>query len=88
MPERSAIELAKKVNAYGRSPSLKWPYLYDILRSKGYSKEKAAAISNSRIGVRKGGRLNVLKARAAHNPRVLKNLAKTLAKGKHYMPGK
>lgn len=44
----------------GRSPSLKWPHLYDILRAKGYSKEKSARISNAKIGGRKQGRLRGL----------------------------
>lgn len=69
--------------AYGRSSSLKWPHLYDILRSKGYDKSKAAAISNSRVGMRKKGRLNVLKATDAHNPAVLKRLAKAMKEHKH-----
>lgn len=37
----------------GRSPSLKWPHLYDILRGKGYSKEKSARISNAKRFQRK-----------------------------------
>ena len=69
--------------AYGRSSSLKWPHLYDILRSKGYDKSKAAAISNSRVGMRKKGRKNVLTAKQAHNPQVLKRLAAAQKKGKH-----
>jgi hypothetical protein len=83
---------AESVQAAGnpdaRSKSLKWPHLYDILRSKGYDKSKAAAISNSRVGVRKGGRVKVLGARAAHNPRVLANLNRAIEKGEHYKPGK
>ena len=72
---------------YGRSTSLKWPHLYDILRSKGYDKSKAAAISNSRLRFRKKGRKNVLTAQQAHNPAVLKRLAKAQKAGKH-MTGK
>lgn len=56
----------------GRSNSLKWPWLYDILRSKGYDKSKAAAISNSRVGTRKGGRWNVLGPKAAHNMKTVR----------------
>jgi len=73
--------------AYQRSTSLKWPWLYDILRSKGYDKSKAAAISNSRLRFRKAGRKNVLHAKQAHNPAVLKRVAKTQKAGKH-MTGK
>lgn len=73
--------------AYGRSASLKWPHLYDILRSKGYDKSKAAAISNSRLRYRKKGRKNVLMAQQAHNPAVLKRLAAAQKAGKH-MTGK
>jgi hypothetical protein len=72
---------------YGRSTSLKWPHLYDILRSKGYDKSKAAAISNSRLRFRKKGRVNVLNAGQAHNPSVLARLAKAQAAHKH-MTGK
>lgn len=68
---------------YGRSGSLKWPWLYDKLRAKGYDKSKAAAISNSRLRYRKKGRLNVLKAGQAHNPAVLKRLERADKKGKH-----
>lgn len=68
---------------YGRSASLKWPWLYDKLRAKGYDKSKAAAIANSRLKFRKKGRLNVLKATDAHNPSVLKRVAKADKAGKH-----
>lgn len=68
---------------YGRSTSLKWPWLYDKLRAKGYDKSAAAAISNSRLRFRKAGRKNVLKADDAHNPAVLKRLAKADRAGKH-----
>jgi hypothetical protein len=32
----------------GHGPSILWPEMYDALRRKGYSKEKAARISNAR----------------------------------------
>lgn len=70
---------------HGRSNSLKWPWLYDILRSKGYSKEKSARISNARRHMRKKGRISVLPAKAAHNPKVLKRLSESkghVTKGK------
>lgn len=73
--------------SYGRSTSLKWPWLYDKLRAKGYDKSKAAAISNSRLRFRKKGRLNVLKAAQAHNPAVLKRVSRADKAGKH-MTGK
>lgn len=72
---------------HGRSNSLKWPWLYDKLRAKGYDKSKAAAISNSRTGMRKGGRVSVLPAKMAHNPAVLAKLAKADRKGKHSTKG-
>jgi len=79
-------EFAKGPGArQGRSNSLKWPWLYDKLRAKGYSKSKAAAISNSRIGMRKKGRLSLLTAKQAHDPKVLKRLGE--AKG-HVTKGK
>lgn len=68
---------------YGRSASLKWPWLYDKLRAKGYDKSKAAAISNSRLKFRKKGRLNVLHAQEAHDPKVLRRVAKADKAGKH-----
>jgi hypothetical protein len=58
----------------GRSPSLKWPHLYDLLRAKGYDKEKAARISNSRIGMRKSGKLKGLTYKQADNPKALKRV--------------
>ena len=58
----------------GRSPSLKWPHLYDLLRAKGYDKEKAARISNSRIGMRKDGKLKGLSYKQADNPKALKRV--------------
>lgn len=76
-------EFAVRKGVYQRSTSLKWPWLYDKLRAKGYDKSKAAAISNSRIGMRKTGRLNVLRANEAHNPAVLKRVAAADKKGKH-----
>lgn len=72
---------------FGRSNSLKWPWLYDKLRAKGYDKSKAAAISNSRIHMRKKGRINVLHAKQAHSPAVLKRLAKLDRAGKHATRG-
>lgn len=78
--EPNAITAAVK-GAYGRSTSLKWPWLYDKLRSKGYDKSKAAAISNSRLHMRKKGRVNVLHAGEAHDPKVLARVKKT--EGKH-----
>lgn len=84
----SAEEFSKGPGArQGRSNSLKWPWLYDKLRAKGYDKSKAAAISNSRIGTRKHGRISVLSAKAAHNPAVLKRLAKADKAGKHSTKG-
>lgn len=68
---------------YGRSGSLKWPWLYDKLRAKGYDKSKAAAISNSRLKFRKKGRLNVLKAEQAHSSAVLKRVAAADKAHKH-----
>jgi hypothetical protein len=82
-------EFAKGPGArHGRSNSLKWPWLYDKLRAKGYDKEKAARISNSRIHMRKKGRLSVLPAKAAHNPKVLSRLAESDKAGKHATKGK
>lgn len=72
---------------YGRSNSLKWPWLYDKLRSKGYDKQKAAAISNSNLKFRKKGRLNVLTSKQAHSPAVMKRVAAADKMGKH-MTGK
>lgn len=72
---------------HGRSNSLKWPWLYDKLVAKGYDHSKAAAISNSRIGTRKKGRISVLKASQAHNPAVLKRLAAADKAGKHSTRG-
>ncbi len=72
---------------HGRSNSLKWPWLYDKLRAKGYDKSKAAAISNSRIHTRKNGRISVLPAKMAHNPKVLAKLRTADKKGKHSTKG-
>ena len=81
-------EFAKGPGArHGRSNSLKWPWLYDKLRAKGYDKSKAAAISNSRIHMRKKGRISVLPAKAAHDPKVLKRLAEADKAGKHATKG-
>lgn len=59
-----------------RDPSLRWPHLYDILRSKGYSKEKAARIANSRLKYRKKGRLQGLPYKQADNPSALAKVRK------------
>lgn len=72
---------------HGRSNSLKWPWLYDKLRAKGYDKSKAAAISNAKIHTRKKGRLSVLPAKSAHNRAVLKRLAAADRRGKHSTKG-
>lgn len=64
----------------GRSPSLKWPHLYDLLRAKGYDKEKAARISNSRIGMRKDGKLKGLTYKQADNPKALQRVLKRYEK--------
>lgn len=72
---------------HGRSNSLKWPWLYDKLRAKGYDKSKAAAISNSRIHTRKKGRISVLPVKMAHSKAVLKRLAEADRKGKHATKG-
>lgn len=71
----------------GRSNSLKWPWLFDKLRAKGYDASTAAAISNSRIGTRKNGRISVLKVGEAHSATVLKRLAAADKKGKHSTRG-
>lgn len=63
----------------GRDPSLRWPHLYDILRAKGYDKEKAARISNSRLRYRKKGRLEGLPWKKADNKRELRKLLKASA---------
>lgn len=60
----------------GRSPSLRWPHLYDILRAKGYSKEKSARISNSRVGMRKTGQIKGLPFKQAENPKALARVLK------------
>lgn len=64
---QAARRMSPKSVGGGRDPSLKWPWLYDLLREKGYDKSKAAAISNSRVGFRKKGRLNVLNYKQADN---------------------
>ena len=86
--EPEAITAAVRRGAYGRSTSLKWPWLYDKLRAKGYDKSKAAAISNSRLRYRKKGRLNVLNAKQANDPKVLRRLSKAEKKGSHVTRGK
>lgn len=78
------MDFAKGPGAkFGRSNSLKWPWLYDKLVAKGYDHSTAAAISNSRIGVRKKGRLNVLTATQAHSPKVQRRIAADDKKGRH-----
>lgn len=74
-------------NRVGRANSLKWPWLYDKLRAKGYDKSKAAAISNSRLKFRKKGRISVLDAKTAHNPAALRRLAAADKAGKHSTKG-
>lgn len=69
---------------HGRSNSLKWPWLYDKLRAKGYDKSKAAAISNSRIHMRKRGRISVLDAKTAHKASTLRKIATADRTGKHF----
>jgi hypothetical protein len=68
---------------YGRSGSLKWPWLFDQLRAKGMSKEKAAAIANANLKYRKKGRLNVLTAKQADKPSTLARIRKAQKTGKH-----
>jgi hypothetical protein len=60
----------------GRDPSLRWPHLYDLLRAKGYDKEKAARISNSRLRYRKKGRLQGLPWKQADSKRALSRVRK------------
>lgn len=67
----------------GRSPSLRWPHLYDLLRAKGYSKEKAARISNSRVGMRKHGRIEGLPYKDADKKSALKKVLKTYNRKHH-----
>lgn len=74
-------ELDKKMRAPEKErPTLGWPHLYDILRGKGYSKEKAARISNSRRGRRKKGRWSTKAGRAAAKARRAAKVEKTMAK--------
>ena len=78
--KRSAREQMKRRassrSIKGRDPSLRWPHLYDILRAKGYDKEKAARISNSRLRYRKKGRLEGLPWKKADNKKELRKLLK------------
>lgn len=76
-------EFGKPKGAYGRSSSLKWPWLYDKLVAKGYDHSKAAAIANSRVKFRQHGRLNVLNAKDAHNPKVQAKILSADKAGKH-----
>lgn len=59
-----------------RDPSLRWPHLYDILRSKGMSKEAAARISNAHLKHRRKGRLQGLPYKQADNPSALAKVRK------------
>jgi hypothetical protein len=43
--------VAKRGGKHG--PSIKCPDIYEALRRKGYSKKKAAKISNSRCGIKR-----------------------------------
>lgn len=72
--KRQAARRRSPRSIRGRDPSLRWPHLYDILRAKGYSKEKAARISNSRLRYRKKGRLEGLPWQQADNPKMLAKL--------------
>jgi hypothetical protein len=60
----------------GRDPSLRWPWLFDVLKAKGYDDAKAAAIANSRVGLRKKGRLNVLTWKQAEKPSAVRKAMK------------
>lgn len=77
MPRSSQEQAARRRSPLSigkRDPSLKWPHLYDLLRAKGYDKEKAARISNSRIHKRKKGKLEGLPYRQADSKRALKGV--------------
>jgi hypothetical protein len=81
MPRGGAVPTKAGYGKYkssigGRSPSLRWPHLYDILRAKGYDKSKSARISNSRVGYRKSGKIKGLPYRQAENPKALAKLLK------------
>lgn len=80
---RSAREQARRrassKSIKGRDPSLRWPHLYDILRAKGYDKEKSARISNSRLRYRKKGRLEGLPWKKADNKKELRKLISSSA---------
>jgi hypothetical protein len=78
----SITAAARRKGKYGRSNSLKWPWLFDILKSRGLDPSAAAAISNSRLKFRKKGRLNVLTAKQAHSPAVRQRIAEAEKKGK------
>jgi hypothetical protein len=60
----------------GRDPSLRWPWLFDVLKAKGYDEAKAAAIANSRVGLRKKGRINVLSWKQAEKPSAVRKAMK------------
>lgn len=59
-----------------RDPSLRWPHLYDLLRSKGYDKEAAARISNAHLRFRKKGKLEGLPYKQADSPAALARVRK------------
>lgn len=80
--ESGAITAAGK--KYNRSKSLKWPWLFDQLKAKGYPPEKAAAIANANLKFRKKGRLNVLTRKQAENPNVLARVRKAEEAGKKF----
>lgn len=80
MPRSSQEQAVRRKSPHSigkRDPSLKWPHLYDLLRAKGYDKEKSARISNSRVRLRKKGRLEGLPYRQADSKRALKGVLRT-----------
>jgi hypothetical protein len=80
MPRSKEEQASRRSSPYSigkRDPSLKWPHLYDLLRAKGYDKEKSARISNSRVHLRKKGKLKGLPYRQADSRRALKGVLKT-----------
>lgn len=54
-PKSSPKEIAGSHGHKPHGPSILWPALYEHLRKKGYSKEKAARISNSAWNKKKAG---------------------------------
>jgi len=69
---------------FDRSKSLKWPWLFDTLKAKGYPPSKAAAIANANLKFRKKGRLNVLTRKQAENPSVMARVRKAQEAGKKF----